>query len=146
MKLCIPSSRDDGRTAPTGEHFGRAAWFHVYDTETGEITSVANPSGHAHHGQCHHVDQLKSLGVDAVAGARIGRNAIAGLHAAGILVWDAAGSTVGEVVDTIGAGRARPIAVDEGCHGEAHRHGHGHGDGHGHGNRACRHHAPAPRS
>lgn len=155
MKLCIPSSEPTGLDAPSGEHFGRARWFYLVETNDGTYRTIANPSCHTHGGSCHHADMLTSLGVQAVVGAQIGRNARAGLRAAGIEVLDADGSTVRDVADAVRGGRAQP-AADVGCgqhqHGEGigrrghghddgqehgscgqHRHGHGHGHGHDHG-------------
>ena len=149
MNVCIPSRNDRGLDAPVAEHFGHAEWFTLVDTDDGRIEARPNPGCHTGAGACQHVGLLQGLGVEAVAGIRIGRRATEALRAAGIEVLSSTAPTVAEVVDALRSGRATAFDLDATCDG--HHHGHGHGDGHGdgsdheHGHGACRGHEPRSR-
>ncbi len=132
MKLCIPSRDDRGLESETVGHFGRAPYFTIVDTESGHIDSRPNPSCHTHPGVCQHVDTLRALGVDAVAGVGVGRRAWQGLHDAGIEVYASPAPRVGDVVEAVKAGTVDAMDESAACGGHRHGHGHGHGHGEGH--------------
>jgi predicted Fe-Mo cluster-binding NifX family protein len=133
MKLCIPSRDDRGLESETVGHFGRAPFFTIVDTESGQIDTRANPNCHTHPGVCQHVDTLRALGVDAVAGAGVGRRAWQGLHDAGIEVYASPAPHVADVVEAVKAGTVEAMNENAACGGHGHGHGHGHGQSHGHG-------------
>ena len=43
MKLCIPTRTDEGLEATSTGHFGSAPYFTLVDTESEELTTLANP-------------------------------------------------------------------------------------------------------
>ena len=131
MKICIPTSDDQGLQSTAFDHFGRAPFFTMVDIESGRLKVVANPSCHEHHGSCHHTELLEAHAVDAVVCRGIGRGAVAGLHAAGINVLVPADPTVSEIVKSVGAGEARPLSVEDACGGGRHRRRQRAGAGHG---------------
>ena len=133
MKLCIPSLDDRGLESQTVEHFGRAPWFTFVDTDSGAVESRVNPSCHTHPGVCQHVDLLRALHVDAVAGVQVGRRAWQGLLDAGIEVFAAPAARVGDVVAAVKTGSVVAIDSRTACGGHGHGHGHGDACGHGHG-------------
>jgi predicted Fe-Mo cluster-binding NifX family protein len=122
MKICVPAETDTGAEARVPEHFGRAPFLAVADTETGRVE--IRPAGGCH--DDHHVGLLRAGGVEAVACRGLGRRAFAALRGAGIPVLISGRSTVAEVVEDARQGRLQPMAEVDACCG-----GHQHG-GHGH--------------
>jgi predicted Fe-Mo cluster-binding NifX family protein len=46
MRLLVPTIEPPSPTARVSSHFGRAPFFAVLDTDTGEVTSLGGPSAH----------------------------------------------------------------------------------------------------
>ena len=133
MKICIPSMDDKGLESTVSDHFGRAPFFTLVDTESNALEIMANPDCH-HGGQgqhsCHHSGHLKARKVEAVVTGGMGRGALAGLNQAGIRVMVTAPGKVTDIVRSVQDGTARELQADMACGGGAgagHRHGHGHG-------------------
>lgn len=132
MKFCIPTETDRGLDAPVAEHFGHAAWFTVVDTARGTVAVRANPGCHSHAGACHHVGLLRDLGVEAVAGVRIGRRATQALRDTGIEVYGSTAPRVREIIAALNTADATPVDLASTCEGHGPHHGgRGHGDRHG---------------
>lgn len=87
MKLCIPTTTDQGRAAPVSGHFGRAPFYTFVDTGTGELTVLKNPG----HDAVHPPDFVLQQEVDALAVRGLGRGAFTRFSRAGVklLVTDA---------------------------------------------------------
>ena len=135
MKICIPSMDDKGLESKVSDHFGRAPFFTLVDTESNAMEVMVNPDCH-HGGQgqhsCHHSGHLKARKVEAVITGGMGRGALAGLNRAGIRVMVAGSGKVQDMVRSVQDGTARELQADMVCGGgDGHRHGHGHGHGHG---------------
>jgi predicted Fe-Mo cluster-binding NifX family protein len=98
------------------------------NTSTGKVETVENPGCHTRQGECHHVGMLARRGVDAVIVTGMGREAWSGLKDAGIEVYTAAETGVGDLVRCVNRGEATRIAWSATCAGgfrKAHRHRHG---------------------
>jgi predicted Fe-Mo cluster-binding NifX family protein len=134
MKLCIPTRGDEGRLARVSGHFGRAPWFTVLDTETGETISFENAPGED--GRCFSIDSMLVHGVGAVACHHLGHGAMRRLQERGVQVLQTQAVTVAGVLEEMRA--VAPIEMDaaktcSGHEGGRNRHGDGCGHGHGHG-------------
>jgi predicted Fe-Mo cluster-binding NifX family protein len=136
MNVCIPSRDDRGLESELHDHFGSTPWFTIVNTETGEVTPLANPScGHAP-GSCHHVGILRARSVDAVVSSGMGRRAWSAFHDAGIQVFSASHRRVGDILEQVRAGTAMPFSLEGTCdHGSSASQGRGHAHGHGPGRR-----------
>ena len=52
MKICMPIKSEDGLESIVHDHFGSAAQYAIYDTETKELITVVNPDPHHAGGTC----------------------------------------------------------------------------------------------
>ncbi len=124
MRICVPTETDEGTGAAVSRHFGRAPFFSVVDSVTGEVEVVANRHLHHDHGKCDPVGQLSALEPDAVVVAGIGGTALGRLAAAGVPTFVTSASTLGHVLSQVRAGGLKEIDPKEACRG-------GVGPGHG---------------
>ena len=132
MKICFPTTRNQGLESVVFQHFGSAPMFLLVDSQTSEVTEQSNRDrGHAH-GNCHSLSSLKGLAVDAIVVGGIGRGALAGLNQAGLKVYQACPGTIADNLVGISAGQLQELTTDDVCggHGRAHGHGQGHGSRH----------------
>ncbi len=97
------SSRIDPR-------FGRARWFVIVDTETGEVQAHDNQqASEAEHGAGPRAAQrLAELGARALITGNVGPKAFQALQAAGIEVYLTYAGTVSGTVERLKAGRLSP--------------------------------------
>jgi predicted Fe-Mo cluster-binding NifX family protein len=113
-------------------HFGRAPYYALVDTETGEVEAEANPKacrgehgehGHHHgHGKgcgCHRV--MDTRGLEAVVCKGMGRGALAGFAKRGVDVFVTEKETVADVLEEFRSGESTPFGADAACAGH-HRH------------------------
>ena len=119
MKICVPAESDAGVEARVPEHFGRAPYLAVADTETGRVE--VRSAGGCH--DDHHVGQIRGAGAEAVACRGLGRRAFAALQEAGIPVLISNRDTVADVIEDARQGRLRSMDASEACGG-----GHNHRD------------------
>lgn len=119
MRICIPTHGDEGRGATVAGHLGRAPFLTLVDTESGEVSVLANaPHGEGH---CHPTDPLEGRGVEAVLCSGVGRRAVAALEAAGIRVLVTDARRVEDAILALETGAVRVLGVGEACgghHGE----------------------------
>ena len=137
MKICFPTTQNQGMSSQVFEHFGSAPMFLLVDAETGEVEEHDNMDrGHAH-GNCQPLRAIEGQDVDAIVVGAIGRGALAGLHLAGLKVYQACSGTLADNLAQISAGQLRELTIDDVCggHGQSHGHGQCQGHGHGHGSR-----------
>jgi predicted Fe-Mo cluster-binding NifX family protein len=120
MKICVPAEADTGVEARVPDHFGRAPYFAVADTETGRVE--ISRAGGCH--DDHHVGRIRAAGAEAVACRGLGRRAFAALQAAGIPVLISTRDTVAEVIEDARQGLLRTMAESEACGGGGHQHRH----------------------
>lgn len=101
MKVLITSAGPDERS-PLDPRFGRAPYFLVMDTESGEWTSYANPAASLPQGAGIEAASFAvDHGVDTVVTGATGPNAYRTLSAAGIAVFTASGGLVQEAADEL---------------------------------------------
>lgn len=117
MKLCMPTQGDKGLDERVLEHFGSAAFFTLYDTETGAVRAVANRQIHHAHGACRPLAAISGLGVDAVLTSGMGRRAVQRLNEGGIKVFRLAGETVREAAARFAAGGLAELTPADACGG-----------------------------
>ena len=90
--------------------FGRAKYFIVVDSETGEFTAHDNaqnlnaPQGAGIQAAKNVVD----FGAEAIVSGNVGPKAFAALQAAGIAIYTGASGTVQETFDAFKAGKLNP--------------------------------------
>ena len=106
MKLAITTEGPD-LNSPVDLRFGRARFFRIVDTETGQQTAVDNAAGvNAVQGAGVQAGQaLARLGVQAVITGHVGPKAWSALQAANIQVYAVAGGTVEQAVQAFMAGK-----------------------------------------
>jgi len=115
MRIGIPTDGDQGLAAAVAGHLGRAPFYTVVDTESGEVTVLANaPHGE---GGCKPAGALVGHRVEAVLCAGAGRGAVAALEAAGMRVLLTRSATVAEAVATVRNGTALAFPAAEVCAG-----------------------------
>ncbi|MCL5024534.1 MAG: diguanylate cyclase [Nitrospirae bacterium] len=96
MKVCFPVQRNEGVESRVFNHFGTAPLFIVVDTETSEVSVIANRDQRHAHGQCNPVRVLGGEQVDAVVVGGIGGGALRGLNLSGIRVYQTQAQNVKE--------------------------------------------------
>jgi len=106
MKVAVTSQ---GReiTSPVDPRFGRARFFAVIDTESGQFTAVDNSLNlNAAQGAGIQAGrQVVALGAAAVVTGHVGPKAFAALRAGGVQVYTGAAGTVAEAVQQFKAGK-----------------------------------------
>jgi predicted Fe-Mo cluster-binding NifX family protein len=105
MKIVVTST-GESLDSPVDPRFGRAAWFVLVDTETGEHRAVENAAGRdAGHGAGIMAAQtVSSLGAEAVLTGECGPKAVDALKKAGIKIRTQASGTVAQTVDAFKKG------------------------------------------
>ncbi len=99
MKVVITSLGQDLESALDGR-FGRARWFIVADSDSGEYEAVDNSENlqAAHGAGVQAAQKVVSLGAQAVISGNFGPHAIEILQAAKIKTYRADGGTVGDAL------------------------------------------------
>ena len=109
MKVAV-ASKGSEVSAPVDPRFGRARYFLVVDTETGECRASDN-SANANASQGAGIQagrNVVELGVDAVIAEHVGPKAFATLQASGVVIYTGASGTVADAVDQWKAGQLTP--------------------------------------
>jgi predicted Fe-Mo cluster-binding NifX family protein len=122
VKAAVPVSEYRGLESPVYGHFGSASSFALVDTETLEVTQVANRDHQHVHGACSPMRALAGASPDVVIVGGIGAGAVSGLRSAGIRVCLCPpGGTVADAVRLLVSDGLQEIGEGT-CSG----HGHGH--------------------
>ncbi len=127
MLACIPTNGDAGLKDTVSEHFGSAAFFTLYNTDTEELTIVSNRNAHHDHGTCHPMNHLAKYKIDCVVCGGMGRRAVEALNSEGIKIYQSGPGAVEELIGLIKAGTLQEIDPAKACRG----HGQGGGCSHG---------------
>ncbi|MFW5924491.1 MAG: NifB/NifX family molybdenum-iron cluster-binding protein, partial [archaeon] len=98
MRVCVPTTDDAGRTAQLSDHFGRAPYYTIVDTETDEIEVVPNESRHRG-GTKMPPTYVAEYDVDAVLLDHVGKRGMELFDEHGIDVLQTDDGTVDDVVD-----------------------------------------------
>jgi len=114
MKLAISSQGTDLDSA-VDLRFGRARFFRIVDTETGQQMTVDNTDGaNAVQGAGTQASQtLARLGVQAVLTGHVGPKAWSALQAANMRVFTISGGTVQQAVQSFLDGRLQSLGQPE---------------------------------
>ena len=118
MKLAISIQGTDPN-APIDPRFGRARFFRIVDTETGQQTALDNASATnaAQGAGIQAVQALARLGVHAVLTGHVGPKAWTALQAANIQVYPVSGDSVEQAVQSFLGGHLQPLSqADVGGH------------------------------
>jgi len=98
MKILL-TAKGDSLDSEFDSRFGRAAWFLVHDTDTGETEAHRNEAVSAGHGAGVRAGSLAAgLGCDAAVGGNIGPKAYSTLQQAGVKVYLSDAETAGEAL------------------------------------------------
>lgn len=136
MRVCVPTTDDSGLSAPRSDHFGRAPYYTIVDTETDDVDTIPNRSSHRG-GSALPPDYVAEHDVDAVLVDHVGKRGMKRFDAHGIDVYQTPSGTVEDLVSLFEAGDVTEFGLED-AHGHGHghdhdhEHGHGHGDGHDH--------------
>jgi len=109
MKIIV-TSQGGSLESPVDPRFGRAAWFLIYDSETGQHQVIENtqsvdaPQGAG----IKAAETVSRLGAEVVITGHCGPKAFHTLRAAGIRVVLAAEGTIASALDEFKAGRLKP--------------------------------------
>jgi predicted Fe-Mo cluster-binding NifX family protein len=111
MKLAITTQGSEPNS-PVDLRFGRARFFRIVDTESGQQTAVDNAEGvNAVQGAGTQAAQtLARLGVQAVLTGHVGPKAQSALQAAKIQVYAVDGGTVEQAVQSLLGGQLRAFS------------------------------------
>jgi predicted Fe-Mo cluster-binding NifX family protein len=118
MIICIPSTEKKGPASAVSEHFGRAPFHYIINTETGGLVLQTKPEGE--HGQCVPVQTLLRHQVEMVLCNGIGRGAVMNFKAAGIPVMRTSAATVAEAVQDVKLRKLTAVREEDYCSGHDH--------------------------
>ncbi len=127
MKLCIPTVDEGGLRGRISDHFGRAGYFTLVDSESASVEIVVNENAEHEHGQCGGWTTLLAAMPEVVVCRGVGRNAHARLAEQGVAVFRTDAVDVGEALEAFRSGALKRLTMGE-C--QQHEHGHGHGQVH----------------
>jgi predicted Fe-Mo cluster-binding NifX family protein len=113
VRLLVPTDDPPSTSARVSGHFGRAAYFAVVDTETGDVAPLAGPE--AHHKCRSLAATLAEAGVDGVACTSLGPGALASLTAAGIPVYVTRERSIADLAATCRTGQLLPAGQADTC-------------------------------
>lgn len=99
MKICFPVMKDVGFESMVFDHFGTAAFFLVFDTETADLITIENLDKDHMPGSCKPIEALGGHSVDVVIAMGLGAGALIGLSQAGMHIYQAQGQTIKENLD-----------------------------------------------
>ncbi|MFP4046048.1 MAG: NifB/NifX family molybdenum-iron cluster-binding protein [Candidatus Aenigmatarchaeota archaeon] len=97
MKIGIPVVEDKGKDSEVAEHFGRAKYYLIYDSEEDELNSVeceSHPEG-----TCLPIELLAEESVDAIYAFAMGQRALEMLKRRDIEAKTGKFKTVKEVIE-----------------------------------------------
>lgn len=118
MKLAITTQGSEPNS-PVDLHFGRAPFFRLVDTETGQQTTVDNADAvnAVQGGGTQAAQTLARLGVQAILTSHVGPKAWSALRAANIQVFAVSGGTVEQAIQSFLAGHLQRLSqVEVGGH------------------------------
>lgn len=102
MKIVV-TSIGGSTDAQVDARFGRASWFVMIDTETGETASVDNSTGAgaAQGAGFQAAETVSRLGAECLITGHCGPNAFRALQAAGVEVYTGASGTITEAIEKL---------------------------------------------
>lgn len=121
MLFAIPTNGNAGMDESVSDHFGSAACFTLYDSDSGEIQIVKNQVENHVHGNCHPMKNLARYKIDSIICSGIGKRAIEILKKDGIVVYQSDERMVAGVVDRIKNGELTEMDPSTACRGHTHK-------------------------
>ncbi|MDO9534498.1 MAG: NifB/NifX family molybdenum-iron cluster-binding protein [Bacillota bacterium] len=115
MKLCIPTTGNEGLKASVSGHFGSAPHFTIYDTDSEEIIVIDNQNLHHTHGNCQPLRALSGVEIDAVVCGGMGAGAIFNLNQGGIRAYLGQEGTVQEIAKAFQEGNLPELTPSNAC-------------------------------
>jgi len=115
MRICIPTTTNNGKTAEVHGHFGSAPYFTIYDVEKNTVEIIDNSNQHHSHGACQPMDALTGKKIDAVVCGGMGARAVQKLNKDGIKAYRASGGTVEEIIRQYENNKLEEITVQNAC-------------------------------
>ena len=115
MKVCIPTTTKDGKSARVFEHFGSAPFFTVCDTDKNTIEIIDNANQHHSHGMCQPMSALVGKEIDAVVTGGMGARAVQKLNEGGIKVYRAVPGTVEAILQQFSKGGLQELTIENAC-------------------------------
>ena len=125
MKICIPTTGENGLNNHVGEHFGRVPTYTIVDLDTNEVKVVPNTSHHMG-GQGNPPEIMAREGVNVMICRGLGRRAISMFEELGIDVYIGASGTVRDAIDAFKQNKLQKASVDDACAQHAFRDQHKH--------------------
>ena len=119
MRICLPTAGKRGLAENVWNHFGSAACFTVYDTESEELQILENDNQHHEHGNCHPLAAIAALDVQAILTGGMGHRAVMALNEGGIRVYLLAGGTVAEAIRKFASGQLTELTLENACGGHS---------------------------
>lgn len=115
MKVCFPVETNKGLESAVYGHFGSAATFVVYDTETNTVDTISNQDLGHEHGMCNPLKALDGKSVQAIVVGGIGAGAISKLNAMGIKVYKAGEGTVENNITLLKSNSLSELTINNAC-------------------------------
>lgn len=100
MRIAIPLTENNGKGSQVSAHFGQAAYWAIYDSDSDELEIKPNSAQHGG-GGCKAVIEVASMQPDVIYTLGMGYNAIAKCEAQGIVVRSGDATTVEEVISSL---------------------------------------------
>ena len=110
MKVAV-TSQGSVLSSELDPRFGRAKYFVVVDTESGEFVAHDNGANleAAHGAGIQAAQDVVNLGAEAVITGNVGPNAFKTLSAAGVKIFLAESQTVERAIDSLKAGKLQEV-------------------------------------
>jgi predicted Fe-Mo cluster-binding NifX family protein len=119
MKICIPVLEEKGFDSRISSHFGQADMFAMVDSDTNDISFLANTGEH-HGGVLAPPELLHQAGIDLLICGGLGGKAVQMFQGFGIEVYSNASGTVSDALDAYRAGKLAQATKDTACQHHAH--------------------------
>jgi len=122
MRICIPTLDTEGLHSEISEHFGRAPFLTLIDSERQATEIVRNPGAHHAAGSCQTAELLRGRTVDVLVCRGLGQKAFRRLELMGIRVFAVEAPDVASALTEYRSGSARALTSERACHGEGNHH------------------------
>ena len=121
MRVAFPTMGEKGLKEEIGNHFGRCPTFTIYDLEDDEIEIISNNSKH-NGGQGNPPELLAEENIDCIICKNLGKKAVSLFEDIGINVYDGAGNTVEEALNSWKGNELEETSISEACDEGNHYH------------------------
>ncbi len=115
MKVFIPTEKYEGLQSKVFDHFGRAPYFIIYDTEKDTVDIIVTLNKSHPHNKCSPLRLINEHSCDVVLCRGIGLKALTELSEVGIKVYKSKGSTLKDVLDEYKNNKWEDITVHDTC-------------------------------